>query len=197
MYTISIMLSNATEFEGGNFIIENRLERDMNGLVNTTNVTVVKSKQYGGVMFDSEVPHAVSSIVDGKRTVLVLELWPFADAGFDDERPPASKVLKSQKVPKLLRVPVAPEPKKKGVFHTMLDVRDRLVLCVGILLGLLLALFLLELEDLWRNNAVRKGASPSNLKSKNGKGAEKRSPSKTKSQASSPTTKKAPDQKTD
>lgn len=78
VYTLVIMLSHASQYTGGRFLIQ----RDEN---DKTELSF--SPPYGGgVFFDSNMNHAVEPIKTGQRVALAIEFWPYEDVSVWDKR---------------------------------------------------------------------------------------------------------------
>jgi len=66
-YTISVLLSDASEYDGGHFV-----------LLGDTRVAEAFAPG-DALVFDSMRAHKVTPVTAGRRRVLVVELWPFPD----------------------------------------------------------------------------------------------------------------------
>jgi hypothetical protein len=161
IYTLSVVISSPEhDFEGGSFAISNNQFGKPYTSGNIT-TTYIDPKQYGGVIFDSNMAHGITAISNGSRTAFVIELWPYEDSGFDEQRPPGSLKFQKAKIAKLLRVPVLTDPAEsapsKAVLSLDFDMRDAIMFSIGMLLGLVIALSFIELED-WMTSTKNIGS---------------------------------------
>jgi hypothetical protein len=89
VYTLTFMLGDPTDFDGGEF---NIYPRPWSSRQNKTAISSLPSfkatpKQFGGVLFDSIASHAVTTLSRGKRTVLAVELWAYEHVDLTGMRP--------------------------------------------------------------------------------------------------------------
>jgi len=80
IYTVSILLSDPTDFTGGEFMIHvgKRKEND-----NSTAVMVKLDQKGKGIFFNSLAYHGIEKIKSGRRVVLVIELWEYTDGDYE------------------------------------------------------------------------------------------------------------------
>ena len=95
IYTLVIILSDENDFIGGEFQIINADRSIIN----------YKAPKKGGMLFDSNKDHGITTIKEGERHVLVVEFWPFEDTNASDRRPHEENHNFKMKVPQLLEVP--------------------------------------------------------------------------------------------
>ena len=62
----------------------------------------VSQRPGDAIMFNSNSMHGVTTVTSGQRKVLVIELWPYADADYKDLRPSARQYYHRVKLPTLL-----------------------------------------------------------------------------------------------
>lgn len=74
IYTIVVALSHPDDYEGGEF----RLAHDS---------AKFKPNQWTALVFRSEVPHGVESVLNGLRETFVIEMWTLPDSGVGFARP--------------------------------------------------------------------------------------------------------------
>ena len=74
IYTIVVALSHPGDYEGGEF----RLSHDNSKF---------KPNQWTALVFRSEIPHGVESVLNGLRETFVMELWTLPDSGVGLARP--------------------------------------------------------------------------------------------------------------
>lgn len=74
VYSISIALSNPSDYEGGYFML-------------ATKEAIFKLQRRSAIVFFSESNHAITDILQGERTVFVVEAWEGDDAPVGLPRP--------------------------------------------------------------------------------------------------------------
>eukprot|EP00607_Mallomonas_marina_P000649 CAMPEP_0182429090 /NCGR_PEP_ID=MMETSP1167-20130531/25510_1 /TAXON_ID=2988 /ORGANISM="Mallomonas Sp, Strain CCMP3275" /LENGTH=304 /DNA_ID=CAMNT_0024612421 /DNA_START=104 /DNA_END=1018 /DNA_ORIENTATION=+ len=77
IYTISILLSDTSEFSGGEMLFQ-----PISGDISSS-IVIQPGEKGTGVIFDSLVDHAVNRVVSGERIVLAIELWPREEGDFE------------------------------------------------------------------------------------------------------------------
>jgi len=78
IFTISIMMSEADEYEGGYFHLD-------------TEQALFKLPRLSGIVFISEDMHGITPILSGERKVFVTELWEEEDVPIGEARPDADQ----------------------------------------------------------------------------------------------------------
>jgi len=95
IYTMVLMLSSQDkDFVGGDILFQPEG-------VDESELLRSSPKQFGGIIFDSNVLHGVDTITTGDRKVLVFEFWPYEEPTIGQKRADAEDSILM--VPKLQR----------------------------------------------------------------------------------------------
>jgi hypothetical protein len=90
VYTMIMMISDSSEYTGGNILMERTTTAKQVGGKNVPGrkaVTTTKLTKGGALLLDSESNHAVDRISSGTRRVVVFEFWPYQNAAHNHMRP--------------------------------------------------------------------------------------------------------------
>lgn len=121
IYTVVLMLSDKSDFVGGNFVIRDKKKaRDpKTGRFPTFHVELEKGS---ALVFDSNSDHGVETVEVGLRSVLVFELWMYEDTGPFEFRSPPEPYATRQIKPSILTLPVFNEDSKQARLVSKSDV---------------------------------------------------------------------------
>ena len=93
IYTMIIMLSDHSQFQGGSFVISKKkfTAKDPINIpqqaAKEKSMVTLNPALHGGIIFDSNAQHGVQTITKGTRIVLAIEFWSFEDSTIFDLRP--------------------------------------------------------------------------------------------------------------
>lgn len=87
---------------GSSIVTSNRIHEPSDECANLIRSVAASQRPGDAIMFNSNSMHGVTKVTSGQRKVLVIELWPYADAEYKDLRPSARQYCRRVKLPILL-----------------------------------------------------------------------------------------------